>query len=51
MDDKILKRIEVKLDTIIGLIEGKSLTADEVVLLAEADEVIRRRRYSELSLL
>ncbi len=48
MDDKILKRIEAKLDIIIGLLEDRSLTADEVVLLAEADEIIWKREHQDL---
>jgi hypothetical protein len=48
MDDKILKRFEAKLDIIIGLLEDRSLTADEAGLLAEADVIVRRREYQEL---
>jgi hypothetical protein len=51
MNDKTLKRIEAKLDIIIGLLQDGILTGDETVLLMEADEIIRRKHYSELSML
>jgi len=45
MDDKILKRIESKLDIIVGLLQDRILTGDEVALLTETDEIVRNREY------
>ena len=48
LDDKILKRIEAKLDIIIGLLEDGDLTVNEVILLREADEIVRKKEYQNL---
>jgi len=45
MDDKILKRIEAKVDIIIELLHDRILAGDEVALMVETDEIIRRREY------
>jgi len=49
MEDKILNRIETKLDIIIGLLQGGILTGDEVALMAETDEIVRRKEYRKLT--
>ena len=48
MDDKVLKRIEAKLDIIIGLLDDGILSGDEVVLLSEADEIVGNNEYQHL---
>lgn len=49
MNDKTLKRIEAKLDIIIGLLQDGILTAGEVSLLRETDEIVRRKEYRKLA--
>lgn len=49
MADKILKRIETKLDIIIGLLQDRALTAEEVALLRETDEIVRKMEYRKLA--
>lgn len=48
MDEYILTRIKAKLDIIIGLLQDGILTGDEVSLLRETDEIVRRGEYQDL---
>ena len=48
MADKILNRIETKLDIIIGLLQDRALTAGEVSLMRETDEIVAERAYQQL---
>lgn len=48
MDENILRRIEAKLDIIIGLLQDGILTGDEVALLNEADEIVGGRGFQDL---
>ena len=48
MDDKILKRIEANLDIILGLLHDGILAEEELALLVETDEIVRRREYQTL---
>jgi hypothetical protein len=48
MNDKILKRIDAKLDIIIGLLHDGILAGDELALLAETDEIVRKGAYQTL---
>lgn len=48
MDDKILKRIETKLNIIIGLLQDRVLTVDDLALLTETDEIVRKKEYQKL---
>jgi hypothetical protein len=45
MDENIPRRIETKLDIIIGLPQDRILTVDEIALLSETDEIVRNRDY------
>jgi hypothetical protein len=42
MNDKTLKRIEAKLEIIIGLLHDGILAGDEVALMVETDEIVRK---------
>ena len=48
MADKLLKRVETKLDIIIGLLRDENLTSEEFVLLKETDEIVRKMEYQKL---
>lgn len=48
MADKILNRIKTKQDIIIGLLQDRALTAEEVSLLRETDEIVRKKEYQNL---
>jgi len=48
MADKLLKRVETKLDIIIGLLRDRILTGDEVALMVETDEMVRKMEYQKL---
>ena len=47
MKEEIFKRIEVKVDLIIDLLEDRILTADEVALINEADRMVKSKDYQE----
>jgi adenine/guanine phosphoribosyltransferase-like PRPP-binding protein len=47
--DKTLKRIETKLDIIIGLLQDGILAGEEVALMVEIDEIVRRKEYQKLA--
>ena len=48
MDEKILKRIEAKLDILIGILQDGTLTGEEAALLAKADAIVRNGKYQKL---
>lgn len=47
MDEEILRRIERKLDLVIELLKDGILTGDEVALLTETDEIVRKGEYQD----
>ena len=47
MDKEIFKRIAAKLDIIIGLLQDGVLTAREVALLREVDEIVAKGEYQK----
>jgi len=48
MHDEILKRIEAKVDILIGLLLDRILTEEEIALLKGTDEIIQRKCVTEL---
>ncbi|MEM2130411.1 MAG: hypothetical protein QXE05_10645 [Nitrososphaeria archaeon] len=51
MGEAVLEKVEEigrKLDEIRGFLEDVFLTAEECVLLKEVDEIIGKKRFSEL---
>ncbi len=46
--EEILRRIESKLDKILELLEDKTLTDEEIKLLKEADEIVRKKEFDKL---
>ncbi len=46
--EEILKRIESKLDKILELIEDRTLTDEEIRLLREADEIVKKKEFDKL---
>ncbi len=51
MDETVLEKVEEigrKLDEIRGFLEDVFLTAEEVVLLKEVDEIVEKKRFNEL---
>lgn len=48
MQAEILKRIENKLDKVLELLEDLTLTEEEIKLIKEADEIVKRKEFHKL---
>ena len=51
LDETVLEKVEEigrKLDEIKSFLEDVFLTAEEVVLLKEVDEIVEKKRFNEL---
>jgi hypothetical protein len=48
MNENILRRIDKKLDIVIGLLQDGILVGNEAALITETDELVRNGEYRKL---
>lgn len=48
VETETLRRIETKLDRVLELLEDLTLTDEELKLVKEADETMRRKEFNKL---
>ncbi len=46
--EETLKRIESKIDKVLELLEDIILTDEEIKLIKEADEIVKRKEFDKL---
>ena len=46
--EETLKRIESKIDKVLELLEDLILTDEEIKLIKEADEIVKKKEFDEL---